>query len=268
MNPRIFKGKTVEEATEEALKTLKKDLEDLEIKIIDTGRNGILGLGGQPAEIEVYIIGEPIDNLGEEIETNKKKSPIKPLKKKKTTRKNKSSSSSTTITKPSPKIKNENKNYPTEKDPELEKAVGKILSNLIKSANLEADVYVRDEMEEGSIVFELEGKDSGLIIGRRGETLSSIEYLIRLIASKNLDKRANVMIDVEDYKLRRKEKLVGIAKRTAEKVLKTGKRISLEPMSASDRRIIHVTLADNSNVSTQSRGEGLQRKVVINPSEN
>ena len=255
MNPRIFKGKTVEEATEEALKTLKKDLEDLEIKIIDTGRNGILGLGGQPAEIEVYIIGEPIDNLGEEIETNKKKSPIKPVKKK-------------TITKPSPKIKNENKNYPTEKDPELEKAVGKILSNLIKSANLEADVYVRDEMEEGSIVFELEGKDSGLIIGRRGETLSSIEYLVRLIASKNLDKRANVMIDVEDYKLRRKEKLVGIAKRTAEKVLKTGKRISLEPMSASDRRIIHVTLADNSNVSTQSRGEGLQRKVVINPSEN
>ena len=206
--------------------------------------------------------------MGEEIETNKKKSPIKPLKKKKTTRKNKSSSSSTTITKPRPKIKNENKNYPTEKDPELEKAVGKILSNLIKSANLEADVYVRDEMEEGSIVFELEGKDSGLIIGRRGETLSSIEYLVRLIASKNLDKRANVMIDVEDYKLRRKEKLVGIAKRTAEKVLKTGKRISLEPMSASDRRIIHVTLADNSNVSTQSRGEGLQRKVVINPSEN
>ena len=123
-------------------------------------------------------------------------------------------------------------------------------------------------MEEGSIVFELEGKDSGLIIGRRGETLSSIEYLVRLIASKNLDKRANVMIDVEDYKLRIKEKLVGIAKRTAEKVLKTGKRISLEPMSASDRRIIHVTLADNSNVSTQSRGEGLQRKVVINPSEN
>ena len=63
-------------------------------------------------------------------------------------------------------------------------------------------------MEEGSIVFELEGKDSGLIIGRRGETLSSIEYLVRLIASKNLDKRANVMIDVEDYKLRRKEDFI------------------------------------------------------------
>ena len=68
MNPRIFKGKTVEEATEEALKTLKKDLENLEIKILNTGRNGILGLGGQPAEIEVYIIGEPIDNIVDESE--------------------------------------------------------------------------------------------------------------------------------------------------------------------------------------------------------
>ena len=67
MNPRIFRGKTVEEATEEALKTLKKDLENLEIKKLDTGRNAILGLGGHPAEIEVYIIGEPIDNIVDEI---------------------------------------------------------------------------------------------------------------------------------------------------------------------------------------------------------
>ena len=120
-------------------------------------------------------------------------------------------------------------------------------------------------MEEGSIVFELEGKDSGLLIGRRGETLSSLEYLVRLMASKTLDKRANIMIDVEDYRLRRKEKLEDIAKKTAKKVSETGKRITLEPMSAADRRIVHMALADLEDVITQSRGEGLQRKVVINP---
>ena len=266
MNPRIFRGKTVEEATEEALKTLKKDLENLEIKILDTGRNGILGLGGHPAEIEVYIIGEPIDYIVDETEAQLEITPKKkPVRKKTVRKKSPSSSKPKPVRKSRPKINNEVKNYPTEKDPELEEAVGKILSNLIKSTNLEADVYVRDDMEEGSIVFELEGKDSGLLIGRRGETLSSLEYLVRLIASKNLDKRANIMIDVEDYKLRRKEKLASIAKRTAEKVSKTGKRISLEPMSASDRRIIHMTLAENSDVITQSRGEGMQRKVVINP---
>ncbi|MQF93505.1 MAG: KH domain-containing protein [SAR202 cluster bacterium] len=257
MNPKIFKGRTVEEATEEALKTLNEDLENLEIKIIDTGRNGILGLGGHPAEIEVYVLGAP--NTSEIDEKPK----VKQKKVKKDTKPKR-----TTSLKKEPKKTRQTKNdenIPTEKDPEIEEVVGKILNNLINSTGLDADVYVRDQMEEGSIVFELEGQDSGLLIGRRGETLSSLEYLVRLMASKTLDKRANIMIDVEDYKLRRKEKLENIAKKTAEKVSKTGKRISLEPMSAADRRIVHMTLAESKNVSTQSRGEGMHRKVVINP---
>ena len=257
MNPKIFKGRTVEEATEEALKTLGEDLENLEIKIIDTGRNGILGLGGHPAEIEVYILGA----------SNKSETKEKPKAKQKKENKVSKSKETASVKKEQKKPK-ENKNeenIPTEKDPEIEKLVGKILNNIINSTGLDADVYVRDQMEEGSIVFELEGQDSGLLIGRRGETLSSLEFLVRLMASKTLDKRANIMIDIEDYKLRRKEKLENIAKKTAEKVSKTGKRISLEPMSAADRRIIHMTLAESKNVNTQSRGEGMQRKVVINP---
>ena len=177
MNPRIFKGKTVEEATEEALKTLKKDLENLEIKIIDTGRTGILGLGGHPAEIEVYIIGQPIDAVSDEDEAPKK---IAKPKVARNQNKRKPPQKRETVKKSFPKKKIERKideNIPTEKDPEVEEAVGKILSNIINSTGLDTDVYVRDQMEEGSIVFELEGKDSGLLIGRRGETLSSIEYL-------------------------------------------------------------------------------------------
>ena len=271
MNPRIFKGRTVEEATEEALKTLNEDLENLEIKIIDTGRNGILGLGGHPAEIEVYILGEP------KSEPEKAKKPIRKTNKDTKPRKkavSKKSDKSEKKSNEDSKIKRESKKdfekeipMATEKDPEIEEAVGKILNNLINSTGLDADVYVRDQMEEGSIVFELEGKDSGLLIGRRGETLSSLEYLVRLMASKALDKRANIMIDVEDYKLRRKEKLENIAIKTAEKVSKTGKRITLEPMSPADRRIVHMTLAEMKNVTTQSRGEGLHRKVVINPAD-
>ncbi|MBS17300.1 MAG: protein jag [SAR202 cluster bacterium] len=257
MNPKIFKGRTVEEATEEALKTLNEDLENLEIKIIDTGRNGILGLGGHPAEIEVYVLGAPnTSEIDEKPKSNQKK--VKKDTKPKRTTSLKKEPKKTKQTK-------NDENIPTEKDPEIEEVVGKILNNLINSTGLDADVYVRDQMEEGSIVFELEGQDSGLLIGRRGETLSSLEYLVRLMASKTLDKRANIMIDVEDYKLRRKEKLENIAKKTAEKVSKTGKRISLEPMSAADRRIVHMTLAESKNVSTQSRGEGMHRKVVINP---
>ena len=120
MNPRIFRGKTVEEATEEALKTLKKDLENLEIKILDTGRNGILGLGGHPAEIEVYIIGEPIDNIVDETEEQLEITPKKkPVRKKTVRKKSPSSSKPKPVRKSRPKINNEVKNYPTEKDPEL-----------------------------------------------------------------------------------------------------------------------------------------------------
>ena len=264
MNPKIFKGRTVEEATEEALKTLNEDLENLEIKILDTGRTGILGLGGHPAEIEVYVLGQP-----KSTETEKPKKTASKPKRETRVKKRTSSKKDSRVEKDS-KVKKDSKAdksipFSNEKDPEIEETVGKILNNLINSTGLEADVYVRDQMEEGSIVFELEGKDSGLLIGRRGETLSSLEYLVRLMASKTLDKRANIMIDVEDYRLRRKEKLEDIAKKTAKKVSETGKRITLEPMSAADRRIVHMALADLEDVITQSRGEGLQRKVVINP---
>ena len=242
MEPKIFKGKTVEEATEEALKTLETDLENLEIKIIDTGRAGILGLGGHPAEIEVYEIGSlPIS---------------KPTTKKPTTKK--------------PTTKKEVKiidNSDQEKDVEVETLVGEVLNYFIQSTDTSIDVYVRDDVEEGSIVFELEGDDAGLVIGRRGETLASIEYLVRLIASKSLGRRANVIIDVEDYKFRRRSKLKSVAEKSASKVEQTGKSISLEPMSPSDRRIIHMALVDYKNVKTQSRGEGVNRKVVIIPVE-
>ena len=247
MEPKIFKGKTVEEATEEALKTLETDLENLEIKIIDTGRAGILGLGGHPAEIEVYEVGSlPITET-----TTKRATTKKPTTKKPTTKKE-------------VKIIDDSDQ---EKDVEVETLVGEVLNNFIQSTDTSIDAYVRDELEEGSIVFELEGDDAGLVIGRRGETLASIEYLVRLIASKSLGRRANVIIDVEDYKFRRKSKLKSIAEKSASKVEKTGKRISLEPMSPSDRRIIHMTLVDYINVKTQSRGEGANRKVVIIPVE-
>ena len=247
MEPRIFKGKTVEEATEEALKTLETDLENLEIKIIDTGRAGILGLGGHPAEIEVYEVGSlPITET-----TTKRATTKKPTTKRATTKKE-------------VEIIDDSDQ---EKDVEVETLVGEVLNNFIQSTDTSIDAYVRDELEEGSIVFELEGDDAGLVIGRRGETLASIEYLVRLIASKSLGRRANVIIDVEDYKFRRRSKLKSIAEKSASKVEKTGKRISLEPMSPSDRRIVHMALVDYKNVKTQSRGEGVNRKVVIIPVE-
>ena len=208
-----------------------------------------MGLGGHPAEIEVYEIGSlPITK------TTKKPTIKNPITKKPITKRS-------TIKKEVETIDDSDQ----EKDVEVETLVGEVLNSFIQSTEASIDVYVRDDVEEGSIVFELEGDDAGLIIGRRGETLASIEYLVRLIASKSLGRRANVIIDVEDYKFRRRSKLKSVAEKSASKVEQTGKSISLEPMSPSDRRIIHMALVDYKNVKTQSRGDGVNRKVVIIP---
>ena len=223
-----------------------------------------MGLGGHPAEIEVYEIGSlPITKTTKK-PTIKKPTIKKPITKKPITKKpitKKPTTKRSTIKKEVETIDDSDQ----EKDVEVETLVGEVLNSFIQSTEASIDVYVRDDVEEGSIVFELEGDDAGLIIGRRGETLASIEYLVRLIASKSLGRRANVIIDVEDYKFRRRSKLKSVAEKSASKVEQTGKSISLEPMSPSDRRIIHMALVDYKNVKTQSRGDGVNRKVVIIP---
>ena len=221
-----------------------------------------MGLGGHPAEIEVYEVGTlPI------IETTAKKTTAKKTTAKRSTAKRSTAKKTTAKRSTAKKEVKIIDDSDQEKDVEVETLVGEVLNYFIQSTDTSIDVYVRDEVEEGSIVFELEGDDAGLVIGRRGETLASIEYLVRLIASKSLGRRANVIIDVEDYKFRRRSKLKSIAEKSASKVEKTGKRISLEPMSPSDRRIVHMALVDYKNVKTQSRGEGVNRKVVIIPVE-
>ena len=122
--------------------------------------------------------------------------------------------------------------------------------------------------EEGatdSITLEIEGEDLGILIGRRGQTLSCLQYIVRLIVGHQTKVWLPIIIDVEGYKRRRYDALQALAWRMAEMVKTRGEPIALEPMSAFDRRIIHLALADHPDVTTQSTGEGEARKVVILP---
>jgi spoIIIJ-associated protein len=113
--------------------------------------------------------------------------------------------------------------------------------------------------------LEIQGRNLGALIGRRGETLAALQYITRLIASRDLERRANIVIDVEGYKSRRETMLRRLAKRMAEQAIQRGRTVSLEPMPPHERRIIHLTLRDNPNVTTESVGEGDHRKVTIIP---
>jgi spoIIIJ-associated protein len=114
-------------------------------------------------------------------------------------------------------------------------------------------------------VLDIEGEDLGLLIGRRGQTLASLQYLLNLIVAKQLGKRVAFGVDVDGYRRRREDALVSLAKRTASRVRQTGRSVTLEPMPPNERRIIHITLADDPNVITVSIGEGEGRKVAVTP---
>ena len=117
-------------------------------------------------------------------------------------------------------------------------------------------------------VIDIAGDDSGLLIGRRGQTLQSLQFVVNLIVRKEFGEGARVVLDVEQYRQRREASLRDMASKVADRVQQTGRSITLEPMSAADRRIIHISLADREGISTESVGFGDDRKVSIIPNAN
>lgn len=147
---------------------------------------------------------------------------------------------------------------------ELETVTSEILAYLISAMNVDVDAYVLDELRDGSVVFEIEGEDAGLLIGRRGETLRDVQFIVRMLVNRRVEQRANVIIDVERYQQRRTQKLHAIAENAA-RTASRGRPKSLDPMTPEERRIVHMALSDNPDVVTQSEGQGPERHVVVKP---
>ena len=122
-----------------------------------------------------------------------------------------------------------------------------------------------DDAEVGGPIIDISGDDSGLLIGRRGQSLQSLQFIVNLIVRNEFGEGVRVVLDVERYRQRREASLRDMALKVAERVSQTGRGITLEPMSAADRRIVHLSLADRDDVSTESVGFGEERKVSIFP---
>jgi spoIIIJ-associated protein len=137
------------------------------------------------------------------------------------------------------------------------------LKNIFDKMDLDPQIDIEENGEY--IIFNLSGKDLGVLIGRRGDTLDSLQFLVNLVVNKKSMQRKKIIVDVENYRSRRKETLINLANRLADKARRTGKKIVLEPMSPQERRIIHLTLQDNKFISTYSEGEEPYRKVIIVP---
>ncbi len=235
MSTQQFQGKTVEEATKLALEELKVNLEEVSIEIISPGKSGILGLGGEPALIEVTIEDDGKSTKSVSIKKSNKKKDSVPRREMDIV------------------------------DEDTAKLAVDLVNYVLSSLEVDVKTFFRDQdyFDNKSVYFEIEGEDSGLIIGRKGETLRSLEFLISFIIKRQLDKKVRVILDVEGYQERRRQNIASLAESAAEKVIKSGKSVKMDPMSPFDRRIVHLSLEKQSKVTTESEGSGSRRQVVI-----
>ena len=141
----------------------------------------------------------------------------------------------------------------------------KIVGHILKEMEVEARPTIRSSGTgpDDPAIIDVQGEDAGLLIGRRGETLQALQFVVNLLLNRQENQRTHVIVDVEQYRERRSRNISTMAKRMAERVIASGRPVTLEPMSASDRRTVHMALADHNQVTTESSGEGRDRKVTI-----
>jgi spoIIIJ-associated protein len=159
-------------------------------------------------------------------------------------------------------------------DAEQEQEAKAIVSGLLQHMGIEADVVAIDNPssvplgpeDPPTIFLDILGRDLGMLIGRRGDHLAHLQYLANTLVNRQLGDWTRVIVDVEGYRSRREESLVGLAERVARQVARSGRAVTLEPMPPNERRIIHLTLRSHPNVTTQSSGEGEQRRITVEPS--
>ncbi len=142
--------------------------------------------------------------------------------------------------------------------------VNNFLQDVFKAMDLEVEIVIKESEEEENVLdIELKGDDMGVLIGKRGQTLDSLQYLTNLAINKNSDNYVKVKLDTENYRKRRKDTLENLAKNIAYKVKRTKKAVSLEPMNPFERRVIHSALQKDRYVTTHSEGEEPYRHVVV-----
>lgn len=254
-------GKTPEEAIEAALDQLGAGRDEVQIDVVNEGRGGLLGIGSEPATVRVTLL-ESTEESGDDDETADEEQPDALAEF--------AAFPDDSDDDDDDYDEDEYEEDGYEEDEETSEVVRvgyDVLSTLLGKMGVSADVYLRDPYtgdEEGP-VFEIEGEDSGLLIGTRGETLRALQFIVSFLVSRRMGERTNLMVDVEGYQQRRYDSVANLARRVAQRVAQRGRPMPLEPMPPNERRQVHMALADSDDVVTESDGYGDGRKVVIHP---
>ena len=252
-------AKTLDDAITEALVQLGVTSDRLDYIVVEKGSEGFLGIGRKQAVIKARRKQEekPVEEVVKEEVKPEKKTEKKPAKEHSHTKKNVREEKPEV--KPAPKKEAELAKV----EPQTIETCEKFIYDVMNAMGME-DVKVTSAVdEEGALSINMEGSNMGILIGKRGQTLDSLQYLTNRVANKMQDGYVRVKLDTEDYRRRRKETLENLAKNIASKVKRTRKTVSLEPMNPYERRIIHSALQSDPAVSTHSEGEEPYRRVVV-----
>ena len=269
-------AKTLDDAITEALVQLGVTSDRLEYDVIEKGTPGFLGFGMKQAVIRAWRKEEPeeetVDEIAEELvkeavpqditlEVKEEHKETKRPEKKK---------------QPKKEMKHESRREAVQeekKDPRRETELAKVeeatvrecetfLHNVLTAMHMEVELHSEID-EEGALSINMSGDDMGILIGKRGQTLDSLQYLTNRVANKMQSGYVRVKLDTEDYRKRRQETLENLARNIAHKVKRTRRPVTLEPMNPYERRIIHSALQGDRSVTTHSEGEEPYRRVVV-----
>lgn len=262
-----YSGRTVEDALTQAERQTGATRSELEYEVITAGRAGVFGIGSEAARIRVRqrIAAEvPSYAPSEETRADANATRMQEL--------NTPSAESTEhealwstadSDDDEANSRTDRAPRPTESAAELAEAGATVLRELLASMGFDAEVTIRSEHDP--IMLVITGENLGVLIGRRGDNLSALQFMVNLLLSKNRRQWPRIVIDAENYRARREESLRALSDRIAYRVRRNGRPFTLEAMPASDRRIIHLTLREDEEVETYSIGEGVSRRVVIAP---
>ena len=283
-------GKTEEEAISRALAQLGLDRDEVSVEILERAKSGFFGIGASPAKVRVTygleeeepvkaqpkVVSKPVEKKAEAKAAEKAEKPEeeavpaapkadKPQRKKKKSpakdkpqRRNQEGEEELELPLPEP----EDLGEPCGADDEKAAQIRTFLEGLLQHMDSAAQVAIY-QPEKGRYKVILEGEKLGALIGRRGETLDAIQQLTNYSVNRGSDKRVRIHVDAENYRLKREQSLQHLARKVAAKVIKYKRNVTLEPMNAYERHVIHTALQDVENVTTYSMGTEPNRRVIV-----
>ncbi|SHN60860.1 spoIIIJ-associated protein [Butyrivibrio hungatei DSM 14810] len=237
MEYKEFTAKNVDEAITEACESLLVTSDKLDYEVVSAGSAGLLGIGAKPAVIKARIKEEKEETVETKVEVKEEKKP---------------------------EVKAEKKAASSDiNGDELCKKANDFLKEVFGAMNMEVTVDTKFNSNDSILDVELSGAEMGVLIGKRGQTLDSLQYLISLVVNRDISEYVHVKVDTENYRERRKATLENLAKNISYKVRKSRQSVALEPMNPYERRIIHSALQNDRYVTTHSEGEEPFRRVVV-----